>query len=65
MIHRDLKPGNVLLDASMRPHVADFGISRTASEDDVTMTKCVRIVPSAVVAGGLLFLLSLLVLMLL
>ncbi|MCB9844436.1 MAG: serine/threonine protein kinase [Phycisphaeraceae bacterium] len=31
VIHRDIKPGNIRVDASGEPHIVDFGLAKTAS----------------------------------
>ncbi len=36
IVHRDIKPGNFLLDRSRVLYVADFGIARLVSEDTIT-----------------------------
>ena len=37
VIHRDIKPGNILLDAKGEPHLTDFGLARREA-GEVTMT---------------------------
>src|SRR5436309_12808764 len=38
VVHRDVKPGNLMLDAGGHVHVADFGIASAAGMDSLTMT---------------------------
>jgi predicted Ser/Thr protein kinase len=38
VVHRDVKPGNLLLDGEGNVHVADFGIASAAGMDSLTMT---------------------------
>ena len=49
LIHRDIKPGNILIEAGRHPHVkiTDFGLARAA--DDASMTQ------SGIVAGTPMF----------
>lgn len=47
VVHRDLKPGNILVDEQGRPRVLDFGIARLTAEDGTATT--MRTLPGQVV----------------
>jgi eukaryotic-like serine/threonine-protein kinase len=46
VIHRDIKPGNVLLTADGRAKVADFGIAKVATSSDLTANGLILGTPS-------------------
>lgn len=47
VVHRDLKPGNVMMDMSGEPHITDFGLAkREAGEITMTLDGCLLGTPA-------------------
>ncbi len=44
LVHRDLKPGNIILDSRQEPFITDFGLAKTVRPDEITVTHSGQIV---------------------
>ena len=55
VIHRDLKPGNILMDASNRPRVIDFGVARSGNTGATLATHLGSLTPEGMIVGTLAY----------
>jgi serine/threonine-protein kinase len=47
VFHRDLKPGNILIDRDGKPHIADFGVAKIVSQEERSEARSTLTVPGA------------------
>ncbi len=47
ILHRDIKPGNIMVDQEGRPFLTDFGLAKWFEDDDHSMTRSGQIVGTA------------------
>jgi tetratricopeptide (TPR) repeat protein len=51
LLHRDLKPGNILLDALDQPHITDFGLAKRATLGPDVHTHCEWLTGNEAIVG--------------
>lgn len=47
ILHRDIKPGNIMIDDQNRPFLTDFGLAKWFEDDDHSMTRSGQVVGTA------------------
>lgn len=56
VVHRDLKPGNILIDGEGRPHILDFGLAKVIADETQTAAIRSRISVTGDILGTLSYL---------
>ena len=53
VVHRDLKPGNVLIDDEGVPHILDFGLAKAIDQAEMEATFVTRVSAAGQIMGTL------------